>query len=107
MVAGIKKRAWEGPRSGEEKIQGRGCLPRPKFKGGAKMGFEESLPKYLMLSQLIWRLVRPFALLVARSTKNTTLDEEMVKAVDTVLSANAVEFENENVETKRRLRDAV
>jgi len=67
----------------------------------------ENLAKYLMLSRLIWQLVRPFALLVAKNTKNTTLDEGMIKAADSILSSNTVEFENETLESDRKIRGGI
>lgn len=54
----------------------------------------ESIPKYLILSRLIWRLVRPVAVAVAKSTKNTTVDDQMVSAVDVIMSARTEDFDN-------------
>jgi hypothetical protein len=62
----------------------------------------ESIPKYMLLSSLIWKLIRPFALVVARNTRNTTIDEDIIQAVDEVLGSKAVEFENEVVEKDRK-----
>ena len=62
----------------------------------------ESLPKYMVLSRLIWQIVRPFAVAVAKNSRNTTIDDDLISAVDAVLSSTPVEFENEIAEKKVR-----
>lgn len=53
-----------------------------------------NIPKYLLLSSLIWRLIRPFAEVIAANTKNTTVDDELIEAVDAVLAASPREMED-------------
>jgi len=65
----------------------------------------ENLPKYLMLSKLFWTIIRPFVVAVAKNTRNTTIDDDLVAAMDEILNANAVEFENE-IQEKAKVRNA-
>jgi len=62
----------------------------------------ENVPRYLLLSSLIWKLIRPFALVVARNTRNTTIDDELIHAVDLILSSDAVQFEDKPKEEVKR-----
>ena len=57
------------------------------------MGIER-LPKYFSLSGLIWKLLRPIAAAVAASTKNTTMDDELVKGVDEIFKTDLSEFDD-------------
>jgi len=55
------------------------------------MGLER-IPKYHTITRLFWSLVRPIAVQVAKSTKNTTVDDDLIAAMDVVMNADYSEF---------------
>jgi len=42
----------------------------------------------------MWKIIRPFAVVVAKSTKNTTIDDEMIDAVDQITSSDPGDFDD-------------
>lgn len=48
------------------------------------MGIER-LPKYFMFARLLWRLLRPFGMALAKSTE-TEVDDDLITAADEFFS---------------------
>lgn len=59
----------------------------------------------MVLAKLIWSLIRPVVRAIAANTRNTTVDDDLVNAVDEIFSAPMSNYED--VEPRvRRIRDA-
>ena len=69
-------------------------------------GVVDKLSASIVLSRLVWRLLRPVVSAVAKSTRNTSFDDDMVSAIDEIFNAPTSAFDDV-VGKERRVRNAV